>query len=125
MGPGVVETINVDHSINPQQRTTEGVRMTSTSPREHQQTLLPTGSPATLSPSAIPEPDHGGEATHQWVPAGFGKPINPDATNGWFAAPWSSTATPMKHDEMMAKVASMSFSSHISQSGEYQHQTSS
>eukprot|EP00971_Amphidinium_carterae_P171532 3400374-Amphidinium_carterae.1 len=31
----------------------------------------------------------------------------------------------MEQQEILAKVASMSFSSHISQSGEYQHQTSS
>eukprot|EP00971_Amphidinium_carterae_P245990 4885837-Amphidinium_carterae.1 len=106
--------------------------MASTSPRDNQQTLLPSGSPATLSPpsassvpGATPEPDHGGEATHQWIPAGAGSPVDPSDINGWFSAPWSSTASPMTQQEMLAKVASMSFSSHISQSGEYQHQTSS
>eukprot|EP00971_Amphidinium_carterae_P074874 1479627-Amphidinium_carterae.2 len=133
MGPGVVETITIDHSISPQQRTTEGVRMASTSPRDNQQTLLPAGSPATLSPadaptaapaSAAPPTDHGGEATHQWVPAGLGMPSDPDSINGWLSAPWSSTAPAMEQQEILSKIASMSFSSHIMQSGEYQHQTS-
>eukprot|EP00971_Amphidinium_carterae_P313545 6231529-Amphidinium_carterae.1 len=46
--------------------------MASTSPRDNQQTLLPSGSPATLSPPSQPASDHGGEATHQWIPAGLG-----------------------------------------------------
>eukprot|EP00971_Amphidinium_carterae_P324618 6451610-Amphidinium_carterae.1 len=63
--------------------------MASTSPRDNQQTLLPTGSPTTLSPpsaappsASAPGPDHGGEATHQWVPAGLGSPVDPDDING-------------------------------------------
>eukprot|EP00971_Amphidinium_carterae_P044683 878999-Amphidinium_carterae.1 len=84
MGPGVVETITINHSISPQQRTTEGVRMASTSPRDNQQTLLPSGSPATLAPPSAPPSaaDHGGEATHQWIPAGMGAPVDPDDING-------------------------------------------
>eukprot|EP00971_Amphidinium_carterae_P221238 4392250-Amphidinium_carterae.1 len=101
MGPGVVETITIDHSINPQQRATEG-------------------SPATLSPPSAPPSapaaDHGGEETHQWVPAGIGAPVDPDDINGWFSAPWSSSATPMTQQELLSKVASLSFSSHISRS---------
>eukprot|EP00971_Amphidinium_carterae_P238256 4729870-Amphidinium_carterae.1 len=104
--------------------------MASTSPRASQQTLLTSGSPATLSPAptatpAAPATDHGGEATHQWVPAGAGTPMDPADINGWMSAPWSATATSWQQQEILAKVASMSFSSHISQSGEYQHQTSS
>eukprot|EP00971_Amphidinium_carterae_P193183 3833913-Amphidinium_carterae.1 len=90
--------------------------MASTSPRDNQQTLLPSGSPATLSPpapAAAAAPDRGGEDTHQWVPAGLGAP---DDINGWFSAPWAPTATPMSQQELLSKVASLSFSSHISKS---------
>eukprot|EP00971_Amphidinium_carterae_P146408 2902004-Amphidinium_carterae.1 len=92
--------------------------MASTSPVDNQQTLLPSSSPATLSPPAPTSaaPDHGGEATHQWVPAGLGSPIDPEDINGWFSARWASTATPMSQQELLAKVASLSFSSHISKS---------
>eukprot|EP00971_Amphidinium_carterae_P167937 3327242-Amphidinium_carterae.1 len=82
--------------------------MASTSPRAEQQTLLPSGSPATLSPAApatpaVPTTDHGGEATHQWIPAGSGTPMDPSDTNGWMSAPWSATATPWQQQEMLAK----------------------
>eukprot|EP00971_Amphidinium_carterae_P131936 2613281-Amphidinium_carterae.1 len=123
MGPGVVESIIIDHNQQPQQRATEGVTMSSTSPRD-QQRLVPTGSPAPLTaPTA--SADHGGEATHQWVPAGMGTPVDPDDINKWFSAPWASTATSMSQQELLSKAASLSFSSHISKSGEYDHQTSS
>eukprot|EP00971_Amphidinium_carterae_P238601 4736426-Amphidinium_carterae.1 len=62
--------------------------MASTSPTS-QQRLLPARSPASLSPptATASAADHGGEATHQWVPAGMGAPVDPDDINGWFSAP--------------------------------------
>eukprot|EP00971_Amphidinium_carterae_P187121 3713978-Amphidinium_carterae.1 len=55
----------------------------------------------------------------------MGTPMNPDDINGWFSAPWGSTASSMTQQELLSKVASLSFSSHISKSGEYDRQTSS
>eukprot|EP00971_Amphidinium_carterae_P063239 1251471-Amphidinium_carterae.1 len=121
MGPGVVEGITINHNEQPQQRAQEGVSTSATSPRD-QQRLLPTGSAA---PLAAPTTDHGGEATHQWIPAGMGTAADPEGDNRWMGMPWSSTTSSMSQQELSSKAASLSFSSHITKSGEYDHQTSS
>eukprot|EP00971_Amphidinium_carterae_P015119 298625-Amphidinium_carterae.2 len=116
-GPQVVEYISINHNEVPQQQPSDGVTISAVTPRE-QQHFIPTGTAA--------PPDYGGESTHQWIPAGdFSNPINPEAASGWLAMPYSSTASKMDHQVLLSKAASLSWSTHIMQSGEYDHQTTS
>eukprot|EP00971_Amphidinium_carterae_P213240 4232102-Amphidinium_carterae.1 len=44
---------------------------------------------------------------------------------GWIAMPYSSTSKKMDHQTLLSKAASLAWSTHIMQSGEYDHQTTS
>eukprot|EP00971_Amphidinium_carterae_P224608 4455771-Amphidinium_carterae.1 len=114
-GPQVTEAISIDHNAAPQQKPADGITISAMTPRG--QHYIPSGTAAPL------QPDHGGESTHQWIPAGdFTSPIDPEAT-GWHTMPYTSTASKMDQETVLSKAASLAWSTHIMASGEYDHQT--
>eukprot|EP00971_Amphidinium_carterae_P080171 1586503-Amphidinium_carterae.1 len=108
-GPQVTEAISIDHNTAPQQPAADGIHISVVTPRG--QHYIAAGTSAPL------QPDHGGESTHRWVPAGeFSAPIDPEAT-GWHSMPFTSTSSKMDQSTLLSKAASLAWSTHIMASG--------